>query len=326
MNPYVAYWITAGVGASLVLAVAYAKFRNGLAFRMFAAIIPLLVVTGGLGFAMGDLKTPGIFAIAVVAGVPLAWGVLYWLHKTIVVKIQGFSSSVLSSATQLSATAKETAATAAEQSATVNEVSSTVGELTETSAAAAAFAKDVVVASGDVVTKGEQGMEAVKEAQGILELIAQVGEIVEAIRDFAGQSNLLAVNARVEAAKAGEHGRGFAVVAAEIRTLAEQSKESAQRIWKAVGRAEQGRRSLEQATERMRHLLTALATSSDKARQIAATVNQQSAGIGQISEAMNNVAEGGRAAAAATEQVEQAVMTLRAVADEMQAYLDGTRR
>lgn len=326
VHPYLLFVLTAGSATVLVLGAAYVRFRNGLAFKLFAAVIPLLAFVGAIAFVMGDLKAPWVFAAAVAVGVPVASGVLYWLYRAMVVNLQAFASSVLASATQLSATAKQTAATAAEQSATVTEVSSTIGELTETSAAAAAFAKEVVTTSGDVLAKGEQGMEAVKEAQTILELISQVGEIVEAIRDFAGQSNLLAVNARVEAAKAGEQGKGFAVVAAEIRTLAEQSKESAQKIWKAVSRAEQGRRSLEQAIERMRNLLSALGNSSDKARQIAATVGQQSAGIEQISEAMNNVAEGGRAAAAATDQVEQSVLALRAIADRLQVYVSGTRR
>jgi methyl-accepting chemotaxis protein len=169
-------------------------------------------------------------------------------------------------------------------------------------------------------------MRAVEQARTVLELISQVGEIVEAIREFAGQSNLLAVNARVEAAKAGEHGRGFAVVASEIRSLAEQSKESAQRIWKAVNRAEEGRRSLDDAANRMRDLLTALGASVDNARQIAATVGQQSAGITQISEAMTSVAEGGRASAAATEQVERAVTSLTGVARQLQTYVTGTQR
>jgi methyl-accepting chemotaxis protein len=72
--------------------------------------------------------------------------------------------------------------------------------------------------------------------------------------------------------------------------------------------------------------LTALGASVDNARQIAATVGQQSAGIQQISEAMSSVAEGGRASASATEQVEQAVLSLRGVATQLQTYISGTRR
>ena len=117
MNPYVAYLVTASGGAALVLGVAYARFRNGLAFKMFAALVPLLAIVGGLGFAMGDLKSPEMFVIAAVVGIILAWVILYWLYKTMVVRLQGFANSVLTSATQLSATARQTAAESAPEGA-----------------------------------------------------------------------------------------------------------------------------------------------------------------------------------------------------------------
>ncbi|GEM_PF-4086991 len=309
----------------LILAAVYVKFRDGLATKLFFAVVPLELFAGFLAFVVGVEKTAWAYVGGPLLGGIVSSIVLYWLHRAVVVRVEGSAATILASSVQLSTTAQETAATAAQQSATVSEVSSTISELTETSAAAAAFAKQVVSASADVLAKGEDGMKAVEQARKVLELISQVGEIVEAIRDFAGQSNLLAVNARVEAAKAGEHGRGFAVVAAEIRNLAEQSRDSAQRIWKAVMQAEEGRRALDEASTRMQSLLTALGASVDNARQIAATVSQQSAGIQQISEAMRNVAEGGRASAAATGQVEQAVVALRGVATDLQTYVTGNR-
>jgi len=325
MNHYALFGMAVLPVLALILAGVYVKFRDGLATKLFCAIVPLEAFAGFLAFVIGVEKTTWAYILGPLIGGAVSTVVLYWLHRAVVVRIQGSAGGILASSVQLSATAQETAATAAQQSATVSEVSSTVGELTETSAAAAAFAKQVVSTSADVLAKGEDGMRAVEQARKVLELISQVGEIVEAIRDFAGQSNLLAVNARVEAAKAGEHGRGFAVVASEIRNLAEQSRDSAQRIWKAVMQAEEGRRALEEASTRMRELLTALSSSVDNARQIAATVGQQSAGIQQISEAMRNVAEGGRASAAATGQVEQAVVALRGVAKELQTYITGHR-
>jgi methyl-accepting chemotaxis protein len=311
---------------AVIMAVLYAKFRSGLATRLYGTVLPLLFVIAVLAFHIGKTETLQALFSSLAVGTVIVVAGLYYLYRITVSTLNAQTQSILSSTSQLSATSKQTAATAAQQAATVNEVSSTIGELTETSTAAAAFAKEVMTANANVLAKGEDGMRAVEQARGVLDLISQVGEIVEAIREFASQSNLLAVNARVEAAKAGEHGRGFSVVAAEIRSLAEQSKESAQRIWKAVARAEEGRRALDEASQRMRDLLTALSASVDNARQIAATVGQQSAGIQQIAEAMSNVAEGGRASASATEQVEQAVLSLRGVATQLQTYISGTRK
>lgn len=326
MNHYVIYIVaTFGAGALLVLG-ARLLYGNGLAARLFAAIIPMLAFAGLCGFTVAtEWGNASVFVATVLAGATVFGAALLWLYRILVTRLQQHADTLVARSAELSATAKETAATAAQQSATVNEISATIRELTETSNAAAAFAQEVMSTSAEVQGKGEQGMEAVEDARAVLDLISQVSEIVESIREFANQSNLLAVNARVEAAKAGEHGRGFAVVASEIRSLAEQSRESAQRIWKAVARAEEGRRALDQASTRMKDLLGVLGTSVDNARQISATVGQQSAGIEQISEALTNVAEGGQASAAATKQVEQAVLSLRETANALQTYISGSR-
>ena len=76
----------------------------------------------------------------------------------------------------------------------------------------------------------------------------------------------------------------------------------------------------------MRDLMLALTASADNARQIAATVGQQSAGIQQITEAMGNVTEGGKASASAAHQVEQAVEALQVVVNKLRIYIDGTPR
>src|SRR5699024_5611962 len=63
----------------------------------------------------------------------------------------------------------------------------------------------------------------------------QIGEIIESVNEIAEQSKLLALNAAIEAARAGDHGRGFSVVAAEMRSLAEQSKDSTKQVRRILG-------------------------------------------------------------------------------------------
>src|SRR4051795_9573994 len=77
----------------------------------------------------------------------------------------------------------------------------------------------------------------------------QIGEIIATVNDLADQSNLLALNAAIEAARAGEHGKGFAVVAAEIRSLAEQSKEATAQVRRLLGDIQRATNATVLATE-----------------------------------------------------------------------------
>lgn len=260
---------------------------------------------------------------------------------------------ISSSAVQLGATAAQYAASAAEQATSVAEISATVEEIKQTSAAAATAARDVAHGGDAAAERGREGRERLdrsvttmgvidERVRGIAgqilrlsEQTAQIGEIVASVNDLAEQSNLLAVNASIEAAKAGEHGRGFAVVASEVRSLAEQSKRATQQIRsilvdiqkathgavmateEGTKRADDGRQVVEGLRDLVDSLAGTLEDASGKGRQIAGAASQQATGIAQIAVALDGVSRAGQENALGVRQLDQAVRDLGALATEL---------
>jgi methyl-accepting chemotaxis protein len=168
-------------------------------------------------------------------------------------------------------------------------------------------------------------------ADSIVELSEQtqsIGEIISAVNDLADQSNLLSVNASIEAAKAGEHGKGFAVVAQEVKSLADQSKESTAQvktilndIQKATGTVvmatEQGSKAVETGENlavrsggAIRTLSSSIRDSEDSASQIAASSQQQLVGLEQLVQAMESIKEASMQNVGGAQQLESAAKNL----------------
>ncbi len=192
------------------------------------------------------------------------------------------------------------------------------------------------------------GMKRIREqmdsiAQTIVRLSEQsqsIGGIIASVTDIADQSNLLAVNAAIEAAKAGEHGRGFAVVAQEIKNLAGQSKQSTLEVRNilfdvqkvtsaAVLATEQGSKAVEagvvqsaQAGEAIRILSESSNEAVQAATQIVASSQQQVIGMDQISVAMQNINQAGTETAVSMVQSEKAAKSLHELGQKLKDVME----
>ncbi|HBA88567.1 MAG TPA: chemotaxis protein [Geobacter sp.] len=251
-----------------------------------------------------------------------------------------------SSSSEIMASTNQVAAGATETAAAVSETSSTVEEVKQTANVSSQKARTVAEAAQKAVQVAQVGRRSIEESivgmgriQGQVEAIAEsivrlseqsqtIGEIIATVNDLAEQSNLLAVNAAIEAAKAGEQGKGFAVVAQEVKSLAEQSKEATAQvrtilndIQKATNAAvmatEQGNKAVEEgvrqsreAGEAIRQMGDSIDESAQAAVQIAASSQQQLAGMDQVALAMENIRQASEQNVTGMRQVEVTVQGL----------------
>lgn len=237
-------------------------------------------------------------------------------------------SATASAATQISSSSEEMAAGAQEQSSQTSEVAASIEQMTRTildntknASHAAETAKDAgekARRGGDVVNQTIQGMERIsvvveKSAETVFTLgknSDKIGEIIQVIDDIADQTNLLALNAAIEAARAGEQGRGFAVVADEVRKLAERTTKATKEIANMIKQiqkdtsdavssikegtkeVEKGKQLANEAGSVLSEIIRGAQEVRDVAVQVAAASEEQSSSSEEISkniEGINNV-------------------------------------
>jgi methyl-accepting chemotaxis protein len=252
------------------------------------------------------------------------------------------ASEISASVTQVTSGAQETATAVTETTATVEEVKQGTHLTSQKSKAIADNAQQglqMAHAGRKATETVTEGMVRINDqmtsiAGTIMKLGEQsqaIGEITATVDDIAEQSNLLAVNAAVEAAKAGEHGRGFAVVAQEIKSLAEQSKQATKQvrsilndIQKATGAAvmatekgskvvDQGLNESARASELIQALSASFTDAAQSAGQIAASTQEQLTGMDQVAMAMENIKEASQQNVTSMRQLEVAAQTLKEI-------------
>ena len=273
-------------------------------------------------------------------------------------QVASAASQIASSTQQLSATSEEMAAGAEEQTSQTSQVATSVEEMSATVQEVAKNAKNASDSSGEAGKTAEEGGEIVGQTVGEMQKIAKsvsdlqvviqglnknsekIGDIVGVIDDVADQTNLLALNAAIEAARAGEQGRGFAVVADEVRKLAERTtsstKEIADMVKSIQGDTSQAVSSMEEAGKEVKEGVGVAGKAGDALKkivemsqgvnqivqQIATAAEQQAAASEEISSNVESIASVSKQSASGAQQTSSAAQELSSLTDNLQSLVN----
>ena len=324
------------------------RFRDRELKRMAEGRADLVAVVHFLTRVISGVSMLALI-VGLGAGFLLSRAITRQLRESIV-QLSSSSAEILATTTQVAAGAAETATAVSETTATVEEVKQTAQLASQKARLVSDSAQKVAQVSQSGRKSAEdaiQGMQRIQEqmesiAESIVRLSEQsqaIGEIIATVNDLAEQSNVLAVNAAIEAARAGEQGKGFGVVAQEVKSLAEQSKQATTQVRAILGdiqkatstavlATEQGHKAVEagvkqtaETGESIRLLAESIHEAAQAATQIAASSQQQMVGMDQVALAMENIKQASGQNVAGTRQAEIAARGLHELGQKLGALI-----
>ncbi len=271
------------------------------------------------------------------------------------------TQQVATAAEQASAVTRETSAGVAQQqqdtemaATAMHEMSATVHDVALSTAAAAEQAQEVQQKAGQGQQQLSQTITLIQQLRGQVQHTSQeilalnehsqtITQVLDVIRGIADQTNLLALNAAIEAARAGEQGRGFAVVADEVRHLAQRTQQSTVDIQKMIETLQQGaaaanqamQQSLQQADrgaaviqttgELLADVVHGVAAINDKTVQIASAAEEQSTVAEQINENITRISDISQHTSSGAEETAVTAAELAKLAEQLQAMINRFR-
>ena len=244
---------------------------------------------------------------------------------TTVGEVRAGSELITTAAHEIAAGNADLSARTETQASSLEETASSMEELTSTvkqNADNARQANQLAVSASSVAEKGGNVVSQVVSTMGsIKESSSRIVDIIGVIDGIAFQTNILALNAAVEAARAGEQGRGFAVVASEVRSLAQRSASAAKEIKHliddSVSKVNAGSALVEQAGSTMTRVVESVQHVNAIVNEISLASNEQSAGIGQVNDAIGQLDGMTQQNAALVEQAAAAAAAMRGQAGSL---------
>ncbi len=287
----------------------------------------------------------------------------YWFNtfvgklRTMITDINGYASELTTNAEHMSSVTHRTSNGVKQQQSETDQVATAMNQMSATVQEVARNASSAAAAANEADSEASQGKVVVKETIDAIDTLAAevekagqviqkleedsngIGVVLDVIKGIAEQTNLLALNAAIEAARAGEQGRGFAVVADEVRTLAQRTQQSTQEIRSIIERLQSGAKdavevmvegksqaslSVEQAAKAGTSLDTiteVVTTITDMNTQIASAAEEHSSVAEEINRNVVNISEVANHTADDAAEVANSSKQLTKLADDLQSLL-----
>lgn len=311
---------------------------------------------GARGDFVGNIALT-IVLIGVFGGSAVTLFFANMIAKAISDDVKKAINQITSVSAEIATTMEEQERTASLQAASVNETTTTMDELRASSHQSEEQAQSAAQAAQEVLHLAQNGNQSVEETVATMvdlknkvaaiadqivrlsEQTSQIGNISALVSDLSQQTNMLALNASVEAVRAGEHGKGFAVVAEEIRKLADQSRQSAANISNLVSDiqnainttvmvTDEGTKTVnagmsitENTANAFAGVLEAINNVAVNNQQIVLNIRQQGKAVEQVLEAMDSINKGAQETAAGLTQVKAGTSQLSMTARELEAMV-----
>jgi methyl-accepting chemotaxis protein len=273
-------------------------------------------------------------------------------------KLRAGAEVLAASIDQIMTSLAQLAASESATASAVTQTATTVEQFKQAAHLSDQKARDVSANARQTMQISQHGMQAVEKAMAGMTLVREqtreiaksvvqlgkkgetIGAIIETVTDLADQSNLLAINAAMQAAKAGEQGKGFAVVAEEVKNLSDQSEQAAEQVQGilteirqasslAVRVTDQGTESAEagvqrsaEAGESIRVLSQSIGEAAEATQQIAASNREQVVGVDQVTLAIESVRKASLQSLTGTEQIETAIQDLHGVGQTLTQLIE----